>query len=66
MSVSDRLGRVLAEAPSGPRAGLLMARAPVPRFEATIYSRADLFGWACAGLVLLFIVSGFHVLGRRT
>ena len=59
MTVSDRYGRVLAESASGPTAPLLMTQASVSRNEPTIYSRAgDVFGWACVGVVLLFIVSG--------
>jgi apolipoprotein N-acyltransferase len=56
MSVSDRNGRVLAEAPSGPDAPLLVAQAPVPNVTPTLYARfGDLFGWAClAGVVLFF------------
>ena len=56
MTVSDRFGRVLAEASSGPRAPLLIARAPVPGSGATVYARVgDLFGWCCVGLVLLLV-----------
>jgi apolipoprotein N-acyltransferase len=59
MTVSDRFGRVLAEASSGPRAPLLMARAPVPGSGATVYARVgDLFGWCCVGLVLLLVALG--------
>jgi apolipoprotein N-acyltransferase len=67
MSVSDRFGRVLAEAASGPSSPLLMTQAPVSRTQPTIYSRVgDLFGWACLGLVLLFMASGFRSLHRST
>ena len=59
MTVSDRFGRVLAEAASGPRAPLLIARAPVPGSGATVYARVgDLFGWCCVGLVLLLVALG--------
>jgi apolipoprotein N-acyltransferase len=64
-SVSDRYGRVLAEAASGPTAPLLMTQAPISRTEPTVYSRlGDLFGWGCVGLVLLFMGSGFRSLHR--
>ena len=67
MSVSDRYGRVLAEAASGPTAPLLMSQAPVPRNEPTIYSRTgDLFGWACVGFVLLLMACGFRSASRST
>jgi apolipoprotein N-acyltransferase len=59
MSVSDRYGRVLAEAPSGPAAPLLLANAPVSRGEVTFYARAgDLFGWLCAAFVLSAVFPG--------
>jgi apolipoprotein N-acyltransferase len=53
MSVSDRYGRVLAEAPSGADAPLLTTSAPIPSAGPTLYARiGDLFGWACALLAL--------------
>lgn len=58
MTVSDRFGRVLAEAPSGPDAPLLLARAPVPHASAPLYARiGDAFGWACLGLAGLLLGS---------
>jgi hypothetical protein len=64
MSVSDRFGRVLAEAPSGPSAPLLKVLAPVSRSAPTLYAQVgDLFGRACAALVLLFVASGSRFLG---
>jgi apolipoprotein N-acyltransferase len=63
MSVSDRYGRVLAEAPSGPDAPLLTAQAPISVAGPTVYARiGDLFGWACLAAAALFWLSGF---GRR-
>jgi len=57
MTVSDRLGRVLAEVRSGPAAPLLLAEAPLPASQPTVYARArDVFGWACVGMVLLFLL----------
>lgn len=57
MSVSDRYGRVLAEAPSGPDAPLLIVQAPISNDGAPLYARiGDVFGWACAAFALL--VSG--------
>ena len=59
MSVSDRFGRVLAEAPSGRNAPLLVSRAPVSGTGPTIYARVgDMFGWACVVVVLLFMMTG--------
>ena len=60
MSVSDRFGRVLAEASSGPNAPLLVAQAPVSSSGPTIYARVgDLFGWTYVSIGVLFIVGGF-------
>ena len=59
MSVSDRYGRVLAEAPSG-GPNLLVARAPVPPSGVTPYARmGDVFGGASVGLVLVLVLAGF-------
>jgi apolipoprotein N-acyltransferase len=56
MSVSDRYGRVLAEAPSGPDAPLLVAQAPIPNAEPTLYARiGNVFGWACLALAALVL-----------
>lgn len=58
MSVSDRYGRVLAEAPSGPVAPVLVAQAPIPHAQAPLYARiGDAFGWACAAFALLAFAS---------
>ena len=54
MTVSDRYGRVIASAPSGANAPLLIAQAPVPDGGPTIYATiGDVFGWLCAKLVAL-------------
>ena len=64
MSVSDRYGRVLAEAPSGPDAPLLVAQAPIPHEPTPLYARiGDVFGWACAAFALL--IWGSSLLARR-
>jgi len=69
MTVSDRLGRVLAEGPSGPTAPLLVAQAPVPDAPPTLYARiGDVFGAACLVLVgvLLLALSLRAVAAART
>lgn len=59
MTVSDRFGRVTAEAPSGPRAPLLLAQATVAGAGPTVYARVgDLFGWLAVALLPLFLVPG--------
>jgi apolipoprotein N-acyltransferase len=64
MSVSDRYGRVLAEARSGPDAPLLVVQAPVPHAGAPLYARTgDAFGWACAAFVVLIWRTGLF--GRK-
>jgi len=66
MSVSDRYGRVLAEAPSGPTAPLLVTQAPVPTSGPTIYAQVgDVFGWACVGLLLLLMASALSSQHRK-
>lgn len=69
MSISDRYGRVLAEAPSGPDAPVLIAQAPIPHAPAPLYARiGDVFGWACAAFALLvwgLLVWSWGLLARR-
>ena len=56
MSVSDRYGRVTAEGKSGPRAPLLLAKAPVSREQPPLYARiGDVFGWACLAFAALAV-----------
>jgi apolipoprotein N-acyltransferase len=53
MTVSDRYGRVLAEAPSEPGAGgsLFLAAVPLGDGQPTLYARfGDWFGWSCLAL----------------
>jgi len=55
MTVSDRYGRVLAQAPSA-QAGSLRALAPLGSPGPTLYERlGDAFGWASTALALLLI-----------
>ena len=54
LTVSDRYGRVLAEAPSADPIGRLLVPAPIPPAGGTVYARiGDVFGWAAVALTLL-------------
>jgi apolipoprotein N-acyltransferase len=49
--VSDRFGRVVAETPSRVDTAVLVAQAPIPNGDPTLYARiGDLFGWLCVVL----------------
>lgn len=57
LTVSDRTGRVLAEAASSPSMGMLIASAPLPQEGPTIYARVgNVFGAACAALTAVVTV----------
>ncbi|MBL8543787.1 MAG: hypothetical protein JNJ63_08235 [Hyphomonadaceae bacterium] len=60
LTVSDRYGRVLAEAVSGPQT-LFEAEAPLGAPGPTIYERVgDVFGWVSLALFLLLVIwAGF-------
>ena len=61
MTVSDRYGRVLAQAPSAPHTATLMAAAPLDGRGPAFYARAgDLFGWACVFGAAAFILSAMR------
>lgn len=64
MTVSDRFGRVLAEAPSGSEAPLLVTQAPMPQVSPPLFARVgDVFGWACA--VFSLLVGGAGLMRRQ-
>jgi len=63
LTVSDRYGRVLAEAESSPGMATVLFQAPLAAGPTPYAMRGDLFGWGCVGLLLLGIAA--LVLDRR-
>lgn len=58
MTVSDRYGRVLASAPSGPEASILLVQTPLPNFQPPLYARiGDLFGWSCVAITVVLTLT---------